>query len=319
MRDYVHKQQARLKEHLQHALEWQDAEEVASFEAESDWSLVQRVAKGRCQCQQQCAWWVAAEAFFERNKASIDRQRVAACFLDVLRFGPAKTRRVPLMTGPTNSGKSTIWNPVDELFGEPYVFHTPAVASCAFANVALLPKRFLYLDEFSPVEYTAMPDKHPAFPKSTFLKLFQGQSAELQVSQAHNNGHKDIKWNDGIIITAKNEGLWKPMGLISKEDIRHMQARIEQFTATHPVEGKLHDASTCKETFCAWLLSDSAAWANRSVPIALSPAVEEQAGAAAGFVEFLKTLAIPAELASTMHREAVALGAAHVRELVADD
>jgi hypothetical protein len=92
MREWVHKQQGRLREYLQHAQEWRDAEEVASFEAESDWDLVQRVAKEKCACQGECKWWLQAKAFFDRNSTTIDRHRVAACFLDVLRSGPSKTR-----------------------------------------------------------------------------------------------------------------------------------------------------------------------------------------------------------------------------------
>ena len=324
MRTYVHAQQGRLKEFLQHATDWRDCEEVASFETESDWDLVQRVAKSRCACPGQCKWWEHAKAFFDRNSATIDRQRVAACFLNVLRYGPAKTRRVPLVSGPTNSAKSTVFNPVDELFGELYVFHTPAIASCAFANIALLPKRFLYLDEFSPVEYAATPDKQPALPESTFLKLFQGQCAEIQVSQAHNNGHKDMKWQRGVVITAKTEDLWAPAGKITKEDIRHVQSRAEHFMATRQVEGEMVDAATCKETFCKWLLDDAAAWASRSVPSAPAPAPAPATpgctGAiVGGLMPLLQELAIPLGLAQALHAEAASLGAAHVAELLSSD
>ena len=45
MRNYVHAHQGRLKEFLQHAADWRDCAEVASFETESDWHLVHRVAK----------------------------------------------------------------------------------------------------------------------------------------------------------------------------------------------------------------------------------------------------------------------------------
>jgi hypothetical protein len=320
MRVFVHNQQGRLKELIQHAADWHNAEEVASFEKESDWDLVQRVAKGRCSCQGQCKWWAQVEGFFHRNRATIDRQRVAACFLDVLRFGPSKTRRVPLMHGPTNSGKSTVWNPVDDLFGEQYVFHTPAVASCAFANIALLPKRFLYLDEYSPVEYAATPDKQPAVPKSLFLKLFQGQFAEIQVSQAHNNGHKDMKWKRGVVITTKSKGLWDSMGKVTKEDIRHMQSRVEQFRATVPIEEPLVEVVNCKEQFCKWLLVDAEAWANRSVPVAPAPpARADLQVVVGGFLPLLAELSIPLDQASAMQKEAAAIGAAHVAELSVDD
>ena len=316
MMEFVHQNQGRLKEFLLHATEWRDAEEVASFERETDWDLVQRVAKQSCVCQGACKWWEQAQSFFERNQGSIDRLRLTACFLDVLRFGPSKTRRVPLLIGPSNSGKSTIWNPVDKLFGESYVFHTPAVASCAFANLALLPKRFLYLDEFSPVEYAACPDKQPAVPKSLFLKLFQGSMAEVQVSQAHNNGHKDMKWSRGVVITAKADGLWNPMRNVSAEDIRHMKNRVEQFSATTTVDGQLVEAPACKETFCKWLIEDSQAWASRSVPTAITqPPPPSTDSVIPGFSSFLAELAVPTDIAAALHKDALALGATSVAEL----
>ena len=73
-------------------------------------------------------------------------------------------------------------------------------------------------------------------------------------------------------MTAKDEGLWDPVpplpGLIpvTREDIRHMQGRVRQFLAMAPVlpEG-LADVPYCKESFCRWLLSESAQSATSSI------------------------------------------------------
>ena len=71
-----------------------------------------------------------------------------------------------MIVGPTNGGKSTIFDPIDELFGEENVQHTPAIgAPIPLANLALKNKRFLYLDEFNPVEFASLPEKTPTIPK----------------------------------------------------------------------------------------------------------------------------------------------------------
>ena len=128
--------------------------------------------------------------------------------------------------------------------------HTPALgASKALANLALRSQRFLYLDEFNPVEYASVPATAPTIPKTTLCKLLSGQWLEVAVSQSFQNGNSDIRWTQGIVITAKAKDLWKPTGHVSAEDIRHLQNRVEQFTATATITGKLKDFPLCKESF----------------------------------------------------------------------
>ena len=321
MQGFINKHQGRLREYLEHASEWARAQQDAEAEKESDWALVQRLAQGTCACGMgACAWRQAADAFFDRNVGTMDRHRLAACFADVLRAGPAKTRRVPLLVGPTNSGKSTIFNPVDRVFGDSAVFHTPALASCALANLALQPKRFMYLDEFRPVEYATTPARTPAISCITFLKLFQGQWIEIQVSQSHNNGHKDMQWQRGVAMTAKLQGLWDPKGQVGQEEIRHMQARVEQFTAAEAVAGVLADVPACPESFCRWLVEDSAEWAMGAVPPPLLPFVDASAsGQISGFRDVALQAALPTPASVALHDECLALGAVHVAELTVHD
>ena len=99
-----------------------------------------------------------------------------------------------------------------------------------------------------------------------------------------------------------------------------MQNRVEQFTATRPIEGELVEAATCKQTFCQWLLEDAWAWAHRSVPSAPSlPLVTPSDGSVAGLTAFLTQIAIPANLAASLQIDAASLGAANVEELRASD
>ena len=56
-----------------------------------------------------------------------------------------------------------------------------------------------------------------------FLSLFIGQYTEIQVSQAFNDGNKDVSWKRGVVFTAKQEGLWETTSRVSAEDVKHMR------------------------------------------------------------------------------------------------
>jgi len=328
MMAYVARHQGRLAELVAHVEEWGAAKGVARDERETGWELVQRVAREQCPCPNgACRWWAAARAFFERNSASLDQLHLAACTVAVLDKGPGKTRRIPLLVGPTNAGKSTVFDPVDELFGKAAVQHTPALgATMPLASLALKRKRFLYLDEFSPVEFASTPAKAPTIPKTMLLKLLAGQWLEVQVSQSFQNGNPDIRWKAGAVITAKYDGLWMPTGVVTAEDIRHMQSRVWQFTATEQISARLEDLPMCKESFCQWLVRDAAAFAARARPaapiaagVSLQAAAGPQALSVRGVAAFLGALELPATLAAALEGDARGLGAASVDELTMDD
>lgn len=59
----------------------------------------------------------AASAFFDSNAHNFERSDLAAALRSVLVSGPSKTARVPFLVGPTNTGKSTLVEPFDALFG----------------------------------------------------------------------------------------------------------------------------------------------------------------------------------------------------------
>ena len=216
-----------------------------------------------------CRWWQAADEFLRRNAAGINRAELAACLAAVIRNGPSKTSRVPLIVGPTNAAKSTIFNPIISVFGFSNVLHRPGEkATMALANCVKKGKRFIYWDEYRPVEYAA----RDTVPVGTFLSLFGGGSLEIQVSQTFNNGNAEFQWKRGVAMTAKADGLWDPipalagMVPVTREDITHMQSRVHQFHATAPVpENVVADVPNCRESFCRWLLVEAAEFASRHV------------------------------------------------------
>ena len=273
MQAYVNKHQRRLRESIEDAHAWDAARRTAEEEKESDWDLVVRLSQGTCSCGEGgCQWWAAAVDFFTRNRPrpgvpGVDRQLLAASLRSVMQRGPSKTARVPLLVGPSNTGKSTLVDPVREVFGPEKVFNKPKLgAPCPLSK---LPhgKRFIYFDDFRPVEYAALPRDNPTLSTTTFLALFQGQPFDVQVSQSFNDGHPEVVWRRGAAMTAKDVGLWQPMGMVSTEDVRHMQSRVIQFTASHVLRtAAFVDVPACKESWARWVVADSMAYAARPAP-----------------------------------------------------
>ena len=125
----------------------------------------------------------------------------------------------------------------------------------ALSNLVTKPKKFIFLDDYRPVEFATVPRRPcPTIPLVTFLKLMGGQWFEVQVSQSFNNGNVDCRWTKGVAMTAKLDGLWNLTPVVSLEDIRHMQSRVHQFTASAQIEIPMREMPKCKYCFAAWLL-----------------------------------------------------------------
>ena len=290
MQAFAAAHQRRLKELLREAHEWHNARADAAAESESDWALIERLAGGECACgQSPCQWAIAAQAFFERNRASIDMEFLAATLARVIVYGPSKTVRVPMVVGPSNTGKSTVLDSLDDVFGPAMVMHTPALgATMPLATLATQRKRFLYYDEFQPVMFAGVPERAPTIPALTFMKLFSGQHLEVQVSQSFHDGNSDVRWQRGAAFTAKSEGLWDRVGNVSAEDITHMKNRVEMFEAKVilPKE-ELRYVAQCKASFSKWLVASSRAYSARFVPRAPDPPRQEEDAGDSGGLTFL--------------------------------
>ena len=113
-------------------------------------------------------------------------------------------------------------------------------------------KKFLFWDDYRPVEYAQETVEVP-----TFLSLFTGHPFEVQVSQSHNDGNVDFEWRRGAVMTAKEEGLWEPYGNVSQEDVNHMKSRAHVFTARAKIP-KLADTAMCPRCMCLWIRDGAA-------------------------------------------------------------
>jgi hypothetical protein len=147
-----------------------------------------------------------------------------------------------------------------------------------------------------------------------------GQYFQAAVSQSHHSGNPDIKWDKGVVITSHYEDLWKPTLACGPEDIRHFQSRVEEFDALVPFLGEKKDAPMCKQTFCTWLVTASAAWATGSPapPPADAPELGDE-GAMEGMTAFVAKAKVPAEMVGRLAKDIADLGAVAVSELDAAD
>lgn len=315
MQSYVHHHQRKLKEFLHDAAEWSRAQEQAKADREGDWATVCRVAAGGCPHGGACAYAQAAARIFERNQSTMSQNALAQALRAVLMNGPSKTTRTPLLVGPTNTGKTTLVQPFDALFGSHRVFHKPALGSKFALRNLISNKRFLFWDDYRPVQYA-----QKTIEVSTFLSLFTGQPFEIQVSQSFNDGNIDFQWNRGAVMTAKEQDLWKPFGDVTEEDVFHMQSRVEVFRCTAKVPN-LRSTEPCPACMCTWIRDAAAAADARP---ALQPVLPFEAAARddAGHRSLvgLRELAAKAQVANeaflrAAQEELLRLGAVHVNEV----
>jgi len=161
-----------------------------------------------------------------------------------------------------------VLDPIRNVFGKDRVLGKPKLGAPngALSRLVKAPIRFIYFDDYRPVEYAALPKENPTVPVTDFLAMFCGQPFHVQVSQSFNDGHPPVEYHHGAAMTAKQEGLWDPCGSVSREEIRHMQARVEIYQATHIVGEDPDDfivSMACAESWCRWVVADSIAYANR--------------------------------------------------------
>ena len=246
---FVSKQQRRLTEFIDDAHEWADAKAEAVVETMSDWDILCQAAARPCpHGPGQCSYARAVAEIFSNNAATLCPRRLASALKAVLCHGPSKTCRVPFLVGASNTGKSTLVYPFDDLFGPKHVFHKPALGSTFALRNIVKKKRFIFWDDFRPVEFA----HKDTIPVGTFLSLFIGKDTEIQVSQSFNDGNLDVAWRRGVVLTAKDEGLWASTCKVPPEDVRHLRNRVEEFRFTHEMFD-VRDVESCAPCMARWI------------------------------------------------------------------
>ena len=321
MQLFVHKNQRKLQVEIEDAKEWDSARDNAAFEAIDDWTLVCDSAKKACpHGVGLCTYSEAAKKIFKENAGTLCQKQLAAAIRDILVNGPKKTFPVPFLVGPSNSGKSTLLYPFDDLFHPRRVLHKPALGSTfGLRNIVGGTKRLIFWDDFRPVEYA----QEKTVPVSLFLTLFIGQWSEVQVSQSFNDGNKDVQWIRGALFTGKQEGLWEPTKTITAEEIQHMRNRVREFVFTVVLaKGAMKDVVSCPVCMARWIVAGAAAL---DAAPGLQPALPTRVGivskldvarvsAIVGLVDLLGALGFPDGAAIALVEDLEELGAISVKE-----
>ena len=318
MQAFVSKHQRKLHDFLDDAFEWEQACETAAAEEQTDWALICMTAGKECAHGDDCAYHLAAQEFFARNARNFSMEDLAQALRLVLVAGPSKQARVPFLVGATNTGKSSLVDSFDQVFGASRVYHLPAVTDPKYAlRNWMKNKRFVLWDEFSPVEFA----HHNVLPVTVFKKAFNGQWFEIQVPQSFHDGNVDFRWQRGAVFTNKLEGLWTPTRKVPQEDIRHIKSRVHLFECDSefaPPGEVRPEIPQCAVHLCKWIVAGAArfdAQAMVTQPI-LAPTQESFV---VGLREILAKAALPTTSSVDVTTEIAALGAVDIEELSLED
>ena len=299
----------------------------------TDWALLCCCADEECPHGDGCKYHKASEEILEGNKHNWDRRRLAAALRNIIIAGPSKENRVPFLVGATNTGKSTLVESFDDLYGFHNVFHLPAITDEKYAlSNWLKEKRFVFWDEFSPVEFAGA----GVFSVTTFKAAFGGKYFEVQRAQNWHDGNTDWRWQRGVVFTNKAKGLWTPTQKVSLEDVRHMQSRVELFPFTFEVvspTGPRVSIPQCRMHLAQWIRDGAAAFDAAQVA-QLWPhlrnwradnaadgaaAVTDDAAAVQDLSQLLDAARVSPATRAALVRDIVAVGAVHVQELTQED
>jgi len=326
MRLYVAKNQKHLTEFLALAKEWAGASDVAADEELTDWALLCRAADSVCPRGDECPYCRVAQEILEGNRDNWDRRRLAASIRNVIVTGPTKETRVPFLIGPTNTGKSTLVESFDQLYGFERVFHLPASSDGKYGlRNWLNDKRFVFWDEADPVQLA----HHGVLSISTFKAAFGGKFFEIQRAQSWHDGNQDFRWQRGVVFTNKAKGLWTATERVSDEDVAHLQSRVECFTFSHkvvPPGSRPVITPPCAVHMSRWIRDDAAAF--DASQLVQAPLALPVAGDGVGFVSdgsikdlgmLLEAALVPAQAREAIARDVEATGAVHVQELCRQD
>eukprot|EP00435_Cladocopium_sp_Y103_P006691 s291_g2.t1 len=153
MQQFVSNKQRQLSEFLQDAWEWNSAPAEAAKDRQSGWEVVCALSAKQCPFGADCGYAAAARRIFDANSDTLRRDHLASCLRNIILTGPSKTTRTPLLAGATNTGKTILVLPFDQVFGPDRVFHKPALGSKFALRNILRHKRFLLWDDYRPVEF----------------------------------------------------------------------------------------------------------------------------------------------------------------------
>ena len=254
------------------------APEGSATERLSDVEMVAQAARSPRPHPGPCPWDTARRETFARNPSASEAAMYGLLYR-VIESGPSKVDRVPLLCGPSNSGKTMLFAPVDDVFGPGRVYHAPACrGSYPLMGLTEKKRRFAFLDEFSPVWHASQRNGVDA---ATQLLLVQGARFEVPMAKNFYKGNRDMAWEHGVCVTAPKEGLWSPPANaeihVTQEQVAHLKNRFAVFAldCSIPPRG-IREVPNCGPCF-ARRITRAAAQSAQSRPGAGGPACYEVA------------------------------------------
>ena len=312
-RAFAQKNQRRLQEFIEDAEEWAEAPRRAKNERRTDWDIFCEVANEACPTGVSCIYSAAAKSFFQAHAPSFSQARLAVALRGIIINGPSKDWRVPFLIGSTNTGKSTVVESIESVFGEESIFYLPAETDNEGGALRgwLKSKRFVFWDEFNPVKFI----EKGVLELSQFLKAFNGQKFEIQMNQRSHDGNKPFKWSRGAVFIGKEKGLWEPSDNVSLEDISHIQSRVDVFRCVGQIQRRKGGVPQCRCCFARWVCQCAAQYdANQALA---APTIKS--GVVRGLASLLGASKIPAQVSKLIVVDVEALGAVDVQELRSGD
>ena len=71
--------------------------------------------------------------------------------------------------------------------------------------------------------------------------------------QSFNDGNLDVTWRRGVVMTAKEEGLWLPTTKVPPEDVRHLKICVQEFRLAHAMQN-VQDVESCAPCMARWIV-----------------------------------------------------------------
>ena len=180
-------------------------------------------------------------------------------------------------------------------------------------------------DDYRPVQYA-----QKTVEVSTVLSLYNGLPFEVQVSQSFHDGNPDFRWDRGAVVTAPEEGLWDPKGIVTAEDIRHMRNRFHPFQCSAVIKS-MKDMGPCAIHMCCWIV-DGANAADAKTALRPPLALLAPEGAAssgnltggavadvAGLTDLASKVRLHPETTAALRAELLSAGAVDMSEVTAED
>ena len=233
-----------INEVISTAREMETAKETKSRSEKNRLELAHEASKRECTCERVSKWYDCAIEILNNNR--ISHEQFANSVTELLEKGRGKYRNL-LLTGPANSGKTFLLNPLNLIYK---VFTNPA--STSFAWLGAEEAEVVFLNDFrwSP-QIISWHD---------LLLMLEGQLVHLPAPKSHYSKDLVFDRDTPVFATSKFPLAFVKNGAIDERETEMMSVRWRLFNFNYqiPREQLLTDFPSCSTCFCRLILRDCA-------------------------------------------------------------